>query len=120
MALLPLTVFCGLGAARADAAPAACAPFASQPGRDYLAATFCAASLSFANRQVILHRARAVFAAAFRRSPEPLEIRTVYDVAHDTAKLEEHPVGGRKRTPQGHPEPPGEYRRTADVATLDV
>ena len=33
-----------------------CAPFASQEGRDYHAAMCCAANMSFANRQVILHR----------------------------------------------------------------
>jgi tRNA-splicing ligase RtcB len=34
----------------------ACAPFASREGRDYYAAMCCAANMSFANRQVILHR----------------------------------------------------------------
>src|SRR5262249_18411576 len=33
----------------------ACAPFESQEGRDYYAAMCCAANMSFANRQVILH-----------------------------------------------------------------
>ncbi len=102
----------------------ACAPFASQQGRDYLAAMCCAANMSFANRQVILHRIREVFSEIFRRAPEQLGIRTVYDVAHNTAKLEEHRIGGSRRTllvhrkgatrafPPGHPELPEEYRKT--------
>ncbi len=102
----------------------ACAPFASQSGRDYLAAMCCAANMSFANRQVILHRIREVFSDIFGRSPEQLGIRNVYDVAHNTAKLERHRVDGRERTllvhrkgatrafPPGHPELPDEYQET--------
>ncbi len=102
----------------------ACAPFASREGRDYYAAMCCAANMSFANRQVILHRIREVFSEVFGRSAEELGIRCVYDVAHNTAKLEEHEVDGRRRRllvhrkgatrayPPGHPELPPEYRRT--------
>jgi tRNA-splicing ligase RtcB len=102
----------------------ACAPFATQEGRDYLAAMSCAANMSFANRQVILHRIREVFSEIFHRAPEQLGIRVVYDVAHNTAKLEQHEVAGSKRNllvhrkgatrafPPGHPELPEEYRET--------
>lgn len=102
----------------------ACAPFTSREGRAYYAAMCCAANMSFANRQVILHRIREVFSETFRRSPEDLGIRCVYDVAHNTAKLEEHEVGGRRRRllvhrkgatrafPPGHPELPLAYRAT--------
>jgi tRNA-splicing ligase RtcB len=100
----------------------ACAPFDSEEGRSYLAAMCCAANMAFANRQVILHRIREVFSSVFGRSPERLGIRNVYDVAHNTAKLERHRVNGRERTllvhrkgatrafPPGHPELPDEYR----------
>jgi len=102
----------------------ACAPFGSREGRDYYAAMCCAANMSFANRQVILHRIREVFSDVFGRSPEELGIRCIYDVAHNTAKLEEHEVAGRRRRllvhrkgatrafPPGHPELPPEYRET--------
>jgi tRNA-splicing ligase RtcB len=108
----------------------ACAPFASQAGRDYLAAMCCAANMSFANRQVILHRIREVFSEVFRRSPERLGIRTVYDVAHNTAKLERHFFEGRDRAllvhrkgatrafPPGHPELPPDYRETGQPVIL--
>ena len=40
----------------------ACAPFDSREGQDYFAAMKCAINMSFANRQVIMHRIREVFA----------------------------------------------------------
>jgi tRNA-splicing ligase RtcB len=100
----------------------ACAPFASSQGQAYFGAMCCAANMSFANRQVILHRIREVFSDVFRRAPEDLEIRTVYDVSHNTAKIERHVVDGVERRllvhrkgatrafPPGHPELPAAYR----------
>jgi tRNA-splicing ligase RtcB len=57
----------------------------------------CAANMSFANRQMILHRIREVFSAVFGRDPVDLGLRMVYDVAHNTAKLETHVVNGAAR-----------------------
>jgi tRNA-splicing ligase RtcB len=108
----------------------ACAPFSSREGRDYFAAMGCAANMSFANRQVILHRIREVFSEVFGRRPDALGIRSVYDVAHNTAKLERHVVAGRERTllvhrkgatrafPPGHPELPEEYRATGQPVII--
>lgn len=75
----------------------ACAPFTSPEGQRYFAAMQCAANMSFANRQVILHRIREVFSTVFGRDPADLGLRMVYDVAHNTAKLETHVVDGAKR-----------------------
>jgi tRNA-splicing ligase RtcB len=75
----------------------ACAPFRSPEGQDYFAAMKCAVNMSFANRQVILHRIREVFSDVFRKSPDDLGIRQVYDVAHNTAKLEKHVIDGSMR-----------------------
>ena len=75
----------------------ACAPFNSPEGKDYFAAMKCAINMSYANRQVILHRIREVFAEIFGRSAEDLGMHMVYDVAHNTARLEDHDVGGRKK-----------------------
>lgn len=72
----------------------ASAPFSSKEGQDYFAAMQCAINMSFANRQVILHRVREAFSKIFGRSAEDLEMRMVYDVAHNTAKLEEYNVNG--------------------------
>src|SRR5437763_10760214 len=76
----------------------ACAPFKSPEGQDYFAAMKCGINMSFANRQVILHRIREVFSGVFRRSAEDLGMHMVYDVAHNTAKLERHVVDGQPRT----------------------
>jgi tRNA-splicing ligase RtcB len=75
----------------------ACAPFASKEGQAYFAAMKCGINMSFANRQVILHRIREVFADILHRDPRDLGMEMVYDVAHNTAKLEEHEVEGHKR-----------------------
>jgi len=75
----------------------ACAPFESPEGRDYFAAMKCGLNMSFANRQVILHRIREVFSEVFGRSAEDLGMRMIYDVAHNTAKLEKHSVDGKER-----------------------
>jgi tRNA-splicing ligase RtcB len=100
----------------------ACAPFDSPEGQDYFAAMKCAINMSFANRQVILHRIREVFAEVLGRPAESMGLRLVYDVAHNTAKLEEHQVEGKPRRllvhrkgatrafGPGHPELPAELR----------
>jgi tRNA-splicing ligase RtcB len=75
----------------------ACAPFRSPEGQDYFAAMNCAINMSFANRQVILHRIREVFSDVFHKDPEALGLRQVYDVAHNTAKIEKHLVDGELR-----------------------
>jgi len=72
----------------------ACAPFRSPEGQDYFAAMKCAINMSFANRQVILHRIREVFSDVFHKDPADLGLRQVYDVAHNTAKIEKHKIDG--------------------------
>ena len=76
----------------------ACAPFESPEGRDYFAAMKCGLNMAFANRQVILHRIREVFSEIFGSSAQDLGMRMIYDVAHNTAKLEKHTVDGKERT----------------------
>jgi tRNA-splicing ligase RtcB len=75
----------------------ACAPFHSPEGRDYYAAMKCAINMSFVNRQVILHRIREVFSEVFHKDPADLGLHQVYDVAHNTAKLEKHVIDGKPR-----------------------
>lgn len=76
----------------------ACAPFNSPEGQAYYAAMKCGINMSFVNRQVILHRIREVFSQVFNRSAEDMEMNMVYDVAHNTAKLERHIVDGQERS----------------------
>lgn len=74
-----------------------CAPFNSQEGQDYFAAMACAANMAFANRQVIYHQIKKCFSDVFGRTPQDLGMEQVYDISHNTAKLEKHQVGGTER-----------------------
>ncbi len=75
----------------------ACAPFNSPEGQDYFAAMKCGLNMSFANRQVILHRIREAFSKVFGQSAEDMGMHCVYDVAHNTAKLEKHKIDGQTK-----------------------
>jgi tRNA-splicing ligase RtcB len=70
----------------------ACAPVGSPEGRDYLAGMAAAANFAFANRQVMMHEVRLCLEQVFRRPWERLDVRLVYDVAHNIAKLEQHEI----------------------------
>jgi tRNA-splicing ligase RtcB len=108
----------------------ACAPFASPEGQDYFAAMKAAVNMSFANRQVILHRIREVFSDVFGKDPAELGMHQVYDVAHNTAKLETHLVGGKPREilvhrkgatralGPGHKDLPEQYRAAGQPVIL--
>lgn len=71
----------------------ACAPIDSPEGRGYYGGMVCAANYAWANRQVIMHEARNVFAKLF--GIEYYEMQPVYDVAHNVAKFERHEIDGR-------------------------
>ena len=73
----------------------ACAPFRSPEGQAYFAAMTAAANTAFANRQVITHRVREVFASVFGKDPRELGLSVIYDVCHNTAKVERHEVDGQ-------------------------
>jgi tRNA-splicing ligase RtcB len=75
----------------------ACAPVRSDEGQAYLGAMRCAVNYAFANRQIIAHRVREAFHAVFRGAPETTGLRTVYEIAHNIAKIETHDVDGARR-----------------------
>jgi len=64
----------------------ACAPLSSRRGQAYFAGMCAAANFGFANRQVIPHRVRQAFDRVLGRDRSHL--RLVYDVGHNTAKIE--------------------------------
>ncbi len=72
----------------------ACAPFRSTEGQAYFGAMTAAANMAFANRQVITHRVREVFGNVFDQDPRDLGLSVIYDVCHNTAKVERHQVDG--------------------------
>lgn len=108
----------------------ACAPFNSKEGQEYYKAMNCAINIAFLNRQLIAHRVREVFSEVFNKSPRELGIRTVYDVCHNTAKIETHEVDGRERQllvhrkgatrafPAGKKELPARYRATGQPVII--
>src|SRR5437879_13895792 len=71
----------------------ACAPANSAEARDYLGAMRAAANFAFANRQLLTHWARDVFAREL--GADARELAVVYDGAHNIAKVEEDVVDGR-------------------------
>jgi tRNA-splicing ligase RtcB len=75
----------------------ACAPVDSEEARAYLGAMRAAANFAFANRHVLGHWARGVFTQSLGIAPRDLDMRIVYDVAHNIAKEEEHEVDGVRR-----------------------
>ncbi|MCX6354708.1 MAG: RtcB family protein [Candidatus Aureabacteria bacterium] len=71
------------------------APIKSPEGQEYLSAVFCGINCAFANRQAIGHLARKCVCQVFGTDAD--SIRILYDVGHNTAKLERHRVGGREK-----------------------
>ena len=97
----------------------ACVPANSPEGEAYLAAMRASANFAWANRQGITHFTRQAFKRIFG---EKEELRVIYDVCHNIAKLERHQVGGRERQvmvhrkgatrafPGSRPEVPDDYK----------
>ena len=75
----------------------ACAPVDSREGRDYLSAMAAAANFGRANRQVLAEAARDAFDAGLGTR----DLRLLYDVSHNMAKLERHRVDDGDATTGG-------------------
>ena len=102
-----------------------CAPIDSPEAQAYLGAMAAAANFAFANRQLMAHWARQVFRERFQS-----ELTTVYDVCHNIAKFETHPVDGQPRRllvhrkgatralPPGHPLVPAAYREVGQPVII--
>ena len=75
----------------------ACAYLNSDTGMDYFVSMCACANYAFANRQLATHWTRKVFEDVLRRKAEDMEIRLVYDIAHNIAKEEEHVVDGKRK-----------------------
>jgi tRNA-splicing ligase RtcB len=105
----------------------ACVPLESPEGKDYLAAMAAAANFAWANRQAISHATRGAFRRIFG---EGVQMRLVYDVAHNMAKRERHFVGQEEREvvvhrkgatrsfPAGSPGLPGEYQNVGQPVLI--
>jgi tRNA-splicing ligase RtcB len=96
----------------------ACAPIRTELGQRYLGAMRAAINCSFANRQVITHLTRQAFHEVLPQA----RLTLLFDVSHNTCKVERHLVDGEERElyvhrkgatrafGPGHPSLPAEYR----------
>ena len=71
----------------------ACAPIRSELGRHYLGAMRAGTNCALANRQIISHLVRQAFGQTIPAAELPL----LYDVSHNTCKIEQHRVDGAER-----------------------
>ncbi|HXG49727.1 MAG TPA: RtcB family protein [Methylomirabilota bacterium] len=71
----------------------ASAPINSPTGQKYLGAMRAGINCALANRQILTHLARKVFAHHF---PEA-RLKLLYDVSHNTCKVEEHLLDNKRR-----------------------
>jgi tRNA-splicing ligase RtcB len=71
----------------------ACAPINSALGREYLGAMRAGINCALANRQILTHLARQAFEGILPQA----KLEILYDVSHNTCKLEEHKVRGVRR-----------------------
>jgi tRNA-splicing ligase RtcB len=69
----------------------ACAPIYSEIGERYLGAMRAAINCALANRQILTHLLRQAMLEVF---PEA-QLSLVYDVSHNTCKVEKHWINGR-------------------------
>jgi len=69
----------------------ACAPINSPLGDAYLGAMRAAVNCALANRQIITHLVRKAFAQIAPKA----ELSLLYDVSHNTCKVESHQIDGQ-------------------------
>ncbi len=70
-----------------------CAPIKSPEGMDYMKAVACGINCALANRQVLGHLTRKVV----ERVMPDASFDLIYDVSHNTCKVEKHEVSGKMR-----------------------
>lgn len=104
----------------------ACAPIESELGQRYLGAMRAGINCALANRQVITHWVRQSFADVLPSA----RLDLLYDVSHNTCKLEEHRCDGalksvfvhRKGATRslgpGHPELPPVFKQTGQPVLI--
>jgi tRNA-splicing ligase RtcB len=73
-----------------------CAPIDSPEGQAYYAAMACAVNYAFVNRQVLAMGVREAFEQVLAGKTHDWDLFQVYDVAHNSAKFEEHEVDGQQ------------------------
>ncbi len=76
----------------------ACAPIGSSLATSYLGAMAAAMNCALANRQILTHKVRTVLSKLFPGATA----RLLYDVSHNTCRLERHSIRGREKNVYVH------------------
>ena len=104
------------------------APAQSELSKEYYKAMCASANFAWANRHIIAHNVRQSFKKVFGTNEK--DIHTVYDIAHNMAKLEEHLIEGKKTKvyvhrkgatrsfPAGRKEIPEDYRKVGQPVMI--
>jgi len=104
----------------------ACVPFSSPEGQRFFKAMSAACNYAWSNRQMIAHYVRKAWKSVLGKG----DLKLLYDVAHNIAKIEEHEVDGKRMKlivhrkgatrafPPGHPEIPEKYKEVGQPVLL--
>lgn len=71
----------------------ACAPIQSEEGQQYIGAMNAGINCALANRQILTQLTRTAFTKVYPKA----DLETVFDVSHNTCKVETHEVDGESR-----------------------
>ena len=105
----------------------ACVPFNSPEGQRFFKAMSAACNYAWANRHMIGHYVRKAWKSVLGQK---VNLKLLYDVAHNIAKIEEHEVDGEKMKlivhrkgatrafPLEHPELPAKYKETGQPVLI--
>jgi tRNA-splicing ligase RtcB len=72
----------------------ACVPNNSDEGEQYRKAMYSALNFAWSNRQMITHWTRNTFERVMAMTEDELDMKLVYDVSHNIAKVERHATDG--------------------------
>lgn len=104
------------------------APVDSDLGKKYYGAMCACANYAWCNRHIIGHNIRKSFESVF--GVDNVSVKTVYDVAHNMAKLEEHEIDGEMKKvyvhrkgatrsfPKGRPELSEKYKKVGQPVLI--
>jgi tRNA-splicing ligase RtcB len=104
----------------------ACAPIRSPIGEEYLGAMRAGINCALANRQILTQLTREVFAEVLPQA----QLSLLFDVSHNTCKVERHQVDGEERNlfvhrkgatrafGPGHPSLPAELREAGQPVLI--
>jgi len=105
----------------------ACVPFESPEGQRFFRAMSAACNYAWANRQMITYYIRKAWQTVLTKKTD---LKLLYDVAHNIAKIEEHLVDGKRTKllvhrkgatrafPPGHPEIPFQYKEVGQPVLI--